>query len=247
MKAYECEQGSQEWLDLHQGIPTASLFSRVVQPGGKLRIKKDGDPYKTNAGELADGRMTYAYELAAERLLNEMRPEIGDIPAVQRGKKMEPSAIQQYEFISGKRTTKIGFITPDHGRWGCSPDRLLVDEVAGLEFKAPGAVKHLEYWNQGQTRDYWCQVQGSLMITGFPVWWFVSYHPNLPEVVIRFERDEAFIEKLERGLEIFCTEVDDICGRIKADGYVPPYNMGRTRVDSMAKLTKADPSLFAIG
>jgi YqaJ-like viral recombinase domain len=226
------------------GIPTASLFHRIVQPGGMPRLKKDGEPYKSSAGELAAGRRTYMYELAVERLFDQPRAKIADIPTVRRGKNLEPAAIQQYEFVSGRRTAKIGFITPLHGKWGCSPDRLLCDEPGGLEFKAPDAKTHLKYWNEGPGTDYRCQVQGSLMITGLPIWEFVSFHPNLPEVVVRFERDEPFIAKLEAGLTQFCAELDDLCERIRAEGFQPPSYAPQSREDAWRQMLDADPNLW---
>lgn len=234
MKIYTYEQGSPEWHAAHMGIPTASEFHRVVMPGGEERFKKDGTPYKSSKGELAAGRWTYAFELAAERLLGETKDSIDGLRWIERGKMLEAPAIAHYEFVRGNPTAKVGFITPDHGRWGCSPDRLVVgndgDPLGGLEIKAPAAPKHLEYFINGLGPAYLCQIQGSLMTTGFDYWDFESYHPQLPEVLLRFERDEAFITKLREGLEQFCDEVDFIVLKIKDAGYVPTP---RARVGGM--------------
>jgi hypothetical protein len=225
MKIYDCEQGTPEWHALHMGRPSASEFHRIVQPGGEARFKKDGTPYKSSKGELAEGRWTYAFELAAQRLLGETKDPIDGLKWVDRGKMLENPAIAHYEFVRGRSTAKVGFITPDHGRWGCSPDRLVVgkdgDPLVGLEIKCPGSVKHLEYFINGVTAAYRCQIQGSLMTTGFEFWDFQSYHPQLPEVLLRFERDEEFIDKLEAGLNQFCDEVDFVVAKIKDAGYVP--------------------------
>ena len=225
MIVHDVEQGSGDWFKARAGIPTASEFHRIVMPGGEPRIKKDGTPYKSKVGELAEGRWTYAYELAAERLIGESKMPLDGLQWLERGKALEPDAVAHYEFTRGRKTAKVGFITPDHGKWGCSPDRLVVgiegDPLGALEVKCPSATKHLQYFDDGPGTDYRCQVQGLLLITGFDFHEFLSYHPQLPEVLIRFTRDEEFIAKLEAGLTQFCDELDDIVEKVKAAGYVP--------------------------
>lgn len=234
MILHEVDNGSPEWFAARMGIPTASEFHRVIQPGGELRFKKNGEPYKSQAGELADGRWTYAYELAVERLLGESKQSIDGLRWVERGSMLEPDAVQHYEFVHDCRTVKAGFITTDDKRMGCSPDRIMVDEIGGLEIKCPGAAKHLEYFIGGPGVNYRCQVQGSLLITGFPWWDFESYHPQLPEVVRRFERDEEFIAKMKIGLDQFCKEIDEIVAKVKEAGFVPTPEHIMTPVDRMA-------------
>lgn len=246
--AYNCDQSSEEWKELHLGRPTASEFHRIVQPGGEERIKKDGTPYKSSRGELAEARWTYIYELAVERLLNQPRPDIGHLKAVERGKMLEPHAIQQYEVVHGHKTTKIGFITPEHGKWGCSPDRLLIDQKGGLEFKAPNAETHLRYWNEGLGPAYKCQIQGSMMITDLPTWTFISYHPNLPEVSITVHRDDEFCEKLEKGLTQFSAELDKLCAKVLEEGVtLPSVAPAANDIDGWRKIMDADPGAWAIG
>lgn len=236
----EAIQGSPEWLALRMGIPTASEFHRVVQPGGEPRFKKNGEPYKSHAGELAEGRWTYAYELVAERLLNESKQTIDGLQWVERGKMLEADAVELYESLYGQ-TAKCGFIMPDHKRYGCSPDRILCDELGGVEIKCPGAIKHLEYFNEGPGTNYRCQVQGCLLVTGFATWDFLSYHPQLPEVLIRFERDEPFIDKLRAGIEQFCEDVNEICEKVRKAGYVPPPGQMIGPVDAAyGEMSRAD-------
>lgn len=211
MIIHELDQGSPQWFAVRAGIPTASEFHRIITP------KRE---------QLADGRWSYAFELAAERLLGESRQSLDGLQWVERGKVLEVDAVSHYEFVRDRKTAKVGFITPDHGRYGCSPDRLVAgndgDPLCALEIKCPSSIKHLEYFINGPGADYRCQVQGSLLVTGFDQWDFLSYHPQLPELLIRFERDERFIAKMEACLDQFCDEVDEIVEKIKAAGYVPP-------------------------
>jgi hypothetical protein len=82
----------------------------------------------------------------------------------------------------------------------------LIDEMGGLEFKAPDPETHLKYWNEGPGTQYKCQVQGAMAITDLPMWRFVSYSPNLPEVALTFKRDDDFCAKLETCLNQFCAD-----------------------------------------
>lgn len=220
----DCDQGSPEWFEVKAGRPSASEFHRILTPSRE---------------KLADGRHSYAFQLAAERLLGESRASIDDIDHVQRGKLLEPQAVEHYEFVRGRKTAKVGFIMPDHKRWGCSPDRLIIgadnDPLGGLEIKAPTGAKHLEYFTFGPGSDYRCQVQGSLLITGFDFWDFQSYSPQLPEVLIRFTRDEPFIRKLESALDQFTDELEAIVEKVKAAGYVPTPTSFASPVDMAAR------------
>lgn len=250
MIVHDIPQGDIQWFAVRAGIPTASQFHRIVQPGGEPRFKKNGEPYKSSAGELADGRWIYAFELAAERLLGESKMPLDGLRWIERGKFLEGDAVSHYEFTRGRKTAKVGFITPDHGRWGCSPDRLVVggdgDPLEALEIKCPSAPKHLEYFIAGPGTNYKCQVQGSLMTTGFDCWWFQSYHPQLPEVLMRFDRDEAFIAKLQSGLEQFCDEIDEVVERIKEAGYVPTPSSFAGPVDVAMRAWEGSDAIEAI-
>jgi hypothetical protein len=258
MKVYYCEQGSDEWNDLHLGRPTASSFHRVVQPGGEPRVKKNGDPYASKAGELAEGRWTFAYELVVERLLGETKRDAAGLHYPERGKLLEEDAIRHYQFLNPSvQATKVGFITPDHGLWGCSPDRLITplgetltgddlrSAIGGLEIKSPSAEKHIEYFWRGPRRDYWCQLQGSMMITGFEWWEFQSFHPQLPDAYRRFERDDDFIDKLHKGLSQFCEEVDAVEQSLREAGFIDAMATPASR-DDWQRMLEADPGLWTI-
>lgn len=206
IKMWECAQSSDEWHNLRMGIPTASAFDRIMQPS------------KMGYAAAAEG---YACELAIERLLGESVEPIGNLPYVERGKVLEPHAIAHFEVLYGK-TAKVGFISDPELKWGCSPDAILVGgEIGGLELKSPAAHTHAKYMvSDDPGKDYVCQLQGSMMITGFPCWYFMSYHPGLPEVVFRYERDEKFIKILRGHVETLRARVDEICAKIKSEGEI---------------------------
>ncbi len=57
------------------------------------------------------------------------------------------------------------------------------------------------------------QVQGAMWITGRMWWDFVSYHPDFPEhlqlFVTRIDRDDEYIETLQKEVSEFLNEVED--------------------------------------
>lgn len=245
MILHDVVQGDPEWFAVRMGIPTASQFHRVLTP------KK---------GELAEGRWSYAYELAAERLLNESKETIDSLQWVERGKLLEPDAVNHFRLVKRLKVAKAGFITTDDRRWGCSPDMIVYDgdppdltseeawrTLGGLEVKCPMAATHIRYFIDGLDAQYRCQYQGSLLVSGFSHWWFESYYPSLPQFLVRMERDEPFIEKLASALDQFCDEIEMICEKIKAAGYVPPPGAMRIPIDQLADMMDKDPNLWAMG
>lgn len=201
----DCEQGTPEWKAARLGIPTASEFKRIIT---------------ASKGIISAGADKYAYGLIAETLLGEPLPEPpSNLFWLNRGREMEPLAIQQYEWSTDNETRKVGFIRSDDGSLGCSPDRLLVGVDIGLECKAPSAEVHMGYYLDGPGDDYRQQVQGSLLITGFECWDFYSYHPGLPEVRIRTYRDEDYIAKMRTALDAFLELRDRLLARALASGF----------------------------
>jgi hypothetical protein len=235
MKIFDVPQGEPAWFAARAGIPTASEFHRIITP------KRE---------QLAEGRWSYAFRLAAERLLGESTQSIDGLQWVERGKILEGDAVSHYEFTRGRQTAKVGFITPDHGRYGCSPDRLIVgkdgDPLGGLEIKCPSSPVHLAYFINGAGEDYRCQVQGSLMVTGFEFWDFQSYHPQLPEVLVRFTRDEPFIRKMQSALDQFCEEIDHIVEKVKEAGYVPTPERFSSPLDVAARAWEGEDAIPGI-
>ena len=190
MKIIPCTQGSPEWHAARLGIPTASNFGKIVTPA-------------CAASKSAEG---YMHQLVAERLIGHPCGEI-DTPWMQRGQITEAEAVAYYELQRGVDTQAVGFVTTDDGSAGCSPDRLIRDD-GGLEIKCPSAAVHVGYLLEREPRKYWPQIQGALWITGRRWWDFLSYCPELPPALIRFERNEQFIASLASAVETFNEHLD---------------------------------------
>jgi hypothetical protein len=194
----DVQQGSQEWLRLRSGLPTASRFSDIITPSGKPSRSAE----------------RYLLTLLAERLMG--HPCIEHMSMwQQRGSQLESSAVAFYELQSDCSTTPIGFVTTYDGRIGASPDRLVGDDGL-LEIKCPSEWQHLSYLlNHGSVAgDYRVQAMGQLMVTERKWLDLLAFHPELPPAMIHIERDEEFIHLLSNAIVTFSLELErqfDIC------------------------------------
>lgn len=185
----EVEQLSPEWFAMRRGIPTTSEFKRIVTPGGKL------------SAQSAD----YMHRLLAEWILDRpLEEDALETKWMERGRKLEDEAVRSYEFETERVTETVGFITSDDGLIGCSPDRLIVGEPGLLEIKCPAPQTHVGYMlRRTVDKDYLPQCMGQLYVTGREWVDIQSYHPGLPSVIIRVERDEKYIDALAVALADF--------------------------------------------
>lgn len=216
MKIHDCEQGTPDWFRLRQGIPTASCFDQIMTP-------------KTM--KLSESRHKYAVRLIAERILNWQAQSLETLEHIRNGKEREPQAIRQLEFVHEIETRTIGFITTDSGRWGASPDRLIKGSGEPVEVKCPSDPTHLGYLLLPHPDPYKCQVQGQILTVEADTSLFYSYHPMMPECLLRTDRDQPFIDKLEACLRQFCDEVDEMERRARMLGTFQAYAEMRTPIE----------------
>lgn len=201
MRRIACEQGSEEWMMARLGIPTASSFDKIVTPTGKPSAQAD----------------RYLARLAAEWYLGQPLDE--DSHGTQfmaRGTDMEPEAVGFYEFDTGLDTETVGLCLTDDRRVGASPDRLVGDDGL-LEIKCPSAEVQMTYVLGGVTADYKLQLQGQLWVTGRKWVDLLCYHPTLPRVKARFERDEKFIGILSTEVGAFVVKLEEARARLMPD------------------------------
>jgi len=189
------EQGTNEWLKLRLGIPTASNFNKII-------TSKGGNSTQINA---------YALELASDTLILEPE-ESYKSSDMERGNELEPEAREAYEQYTFNSVNIVSFIKEND--CGYSPDGL-VGEEGLIEIKCPQKKNHTEYLSKKTLPSaYKAQVQGGLMISGRKWCDFISYNPNFEEknrlMIIRVFRDEEFIYKLKEGIK----KVNDIKNEI---------------------------------
>ena len=174
------EQGSPEWLASRLGRPSASMFGKLI----------------TGSGKPSSSAEFYINEMIAERLTGRSKPFFTN-EHMERGTALEPEAREAYEFITDYEVQETGFILDDSEEFGCSPDGLVVDHSLGLEIKCPSDSVHVSYLRAGKVpAKYYQQVQGCMWITGRDCWDFMSYHPEMPHLLVRARRNEKFIEAM---------------------------------------------------
>ncbi|MDE2105195.1 MAG: YqaJ viral recombinase family protein [Patescibacteria group bacterium] len=198
MKIIDVQQGSPEWLRLRLGIPTASEFSKIVTPTGKLSKQS----------------VKYANQLIAEELMGEPIKDLNNLYWIERGKMLEPDAVQLYEFETGNKTIPVGFVTNDAGTIGASPDRFTNNGIC-LEIKCVAPDNHVRNMVNGFDEKYKPQVQGQLYVTELEHAEWFSYHPDFPPVLRKIDRDDAYIKLLHEALTQFVEMKAEMLEKIK--------------------------------
>jgi YqaJ-like viral recombinase domain len=206
MKILTVTQRSPEWHAARVGIPTASEFHRIVTP-----VK----------GDLAKAHAKYAHELVAETLLGRAVERAPGTPwAMARGRAFEPLAMEEYERTQKVTVDRVGFVTTDCGRIGCSPDGIVSGTRRGVEIKCPLDDNFVSIWADGPGDDYKPQVQGSLAVSECVEWDLYIWHPAFEPVLIRTQRDEPYIGKMRDALGKFLTLRDELLARAKVEKFV---------------------------
>jgi hypothetical protein len=199
------DQNSDEWMALRSGKFTASTFA-------DLFTKTDGKTYQNAIIKVAYERVTGECE---ESYSNKW---------MQRGHEKEPFAVDNYEAFTFNSCEPAGFYEYDDFT-GASPDRKIVGQNGGCEFKCPSFQVYNEYLevnsdpnNPKLPKSYYWQIIGQLLCTG---WDFIDYmpysSPKLKQILIRIERSkyEKDIELLKHQIGIAIEEVKRIIERIK--------------------------------
>ena len=193
MKTHDCKQHSQAWYDLRLGRPTASRFDCIVTPTGKRTA---------NAA-----RANYLAELVGERLTRTVQQHFVTA-AMERGTILEPRARAYWQMATSKEIAQVGFVTPDHGLWGCSPDGLADDCV--LEIKCPlrhNLVARLidedysEYIAQAQAEMWICEKTHCDLV-------LFSDEQGIPSRIITLDADPKMHAAFEASVPEFCAEID---------------------------------------
>lgn len=206
MKILDVKQGSPEWLKARLGIPTASEFDALVTPLWKVREGAGVD--------------TYLAKKLAEKWRGEpLNSYCGG--AMEQGHLKEPEALTWYEFTKGVDIQRVGFITTDDGRVGCSPDGLLPD--GGIEIKCPEPHTHVSYLLDGTLpKDYLAQVQGGMFVAGRDRWEFLSYCRGMPNLLLEIKRDDKAIDAIRTAVEAFNKRLDEAYARLVDMNDGPP-------------------------
>ena len=228
---HKIDARSPEWFWMRLGMPTASEFHKIVTPGGKISAQAEG----------------YAYVLLAEAKLGHPLDSV-ETQWMTRGIELEDEAIKAYEFEVDIETDLGGFVSNDEGTYGCSPDRL-VGEDGILEMKCPAPNTHMGYLLSpaSMAKEKWPQVQGQLLVTGRSWDDLMSYHPELPAVILRVERDAKYISILQTALETFVEQVRAMRAQLEEKyGPFPDLTPKREVVEDNLGVSDADVDAMLI-
>lgn len=201
MKIINCQQGSPEWNAARAGVFTASEFDSLVTPTWKRR-----------EGETPQ---TYIVRKVAERVLGYTLGDASSF-AMEMGQILEKEAIPWFQLTHDVEVQRVGFILSDDGGSGCSPDGL-IGEDGGIEIKCMQAVHHTKcLLNGGIPPIYLAQVYGGLYVTQRKFWNFLAYHQHLPKLLVRVERDEQIIAKIDEAIQAAREDFDEKLVRVLA-------------------------------
>lgn len=194
----DVEQGSETWLRLRAGIPTASVFSTIIASG------RGGGESKT--------RQTLLYRLAGERLTGEPAENYTN-QFMDRGRAMEAEARQHYAFVRDCEPQQVGFIR--NNKAGCSPDAIL-DDDGMLEIKTAMPSVLIPLLLKGELPpEHLAQLQGNLMVAERQWIDLIVYWPKMKSLIIRCERDENYISRLRDEVDRFDLELRRLVERLR--------------------------------
>lgn len=191
------EQGSPEWFAQRYGNASASRIKDVIA--------------KTKSGYSAS-REKYLTELVLERF--GVFKEPFTTKEIEWGIQQEPFARARFEMEENTFVEQCGYILhPTIEKSGASPDGM-VNDNALLEIKCPSTKTHFDYLLKGvPPSEYIPQMAWQMACTGRELCHFVSYDPRSPQGLdyfhVIYERDDNYIEELEKEVKQFLIEVDD--------------------------------------
>ena len=191
------EQGSPEWFALRAGKVTASRVADILA--------------KTKTGPSAS-RQNYLIELALQRTTGIIQESYTNA-AMEWGTQTEPQARVAYEVNTNNFVDQVAFIDhPSIAGFGCSPDGLVSDRGL-VEIKCPNSATHWEYFKAKKAPNkYVIQMQAQMAVTDRDWCDFVSFDPRMPDrsqlLIVRVDRDDAFIAEMEAEIKKFLDEVE---------------------------------------
>lgn len=202
MIVHHIEQGSPEWFSLRAGKPTASEFSKLI----------------TSTGEPSKSLQGYAITLAGEMYAGKPLDAWEGNAYTERGKLLEEDARRAYAFLHDVEPVTVGFISDDAVQYGCSPDSLIGDGMLEIKcLKAENHIKAILYYRKHRKcpPDYVQQTQGQMMVCERGWCDLFFHHPDLPQLIIRQERDETIIKALSEQIHNVINERDKILEELR--------------------------------
>ena len=198
MRVIDSVQGTPEWLESRLGCPSGSGFDKLITATGKPSTQAEG----------------YINQLIAELLTGETT-YVKKTEWMERGNELEPRARDYFELATGNTVVETGFCKHDELECGVSPDGIVGDNGL-IEIKCPAPSTHVAYLRSGVLpTKYKQQVQGQMWITERDWCDFLSYHPSMPALLVRVERDKDYIDLLAAEVEKACNTIQTQYQKLK--------------------------------
>lgn len=213
-KIKDIPHGSEEWHLVRKGRFTPSELHRLMT-----------EP-KTKSDLLSAGAITYVKEKLAESLTSDfiIENEFQGNAATAWGNAYEDEAINIFADLSDSEIIKPGFII-GNDYFGGTPDGVSADNSFGIEVKCPyNPAVHLdnllldeESFKKARKEYYW-QIQGYILLTGIPDWYFISYDPRQTHLCIKYlhiKKNEADIELIKQKLKLAIDYKQQLLNKLK--------------------------------
>ena len=213
------DQGSAEWYEARAGIPTASAVHRLLTPAKQVYS--------------IAGANSYRCELLAEWLLGDPNdgPDSYLSKWTDRGSALEGDATFWYQGVTDAQLHAGGFCLRNDRQFGGSPDALIRDEQGrisgGLEVKCPKASECIAHLIGERPHAHLAQCQAAIYLCEVDWWDLLVFNPELPESLVRVERDDKYIAKLDAALARFGEFLDHGKTELTRRGYAPKEDAER--------------------
>lgn len=181
----DISQGTQAWFEARLGFLTATDLKKIM-----------GTPA---------AREKFMNAILAERFTPQVDMEFVHENAMARGSRLEPQAVLAFEYVTGIKTQKVGFIEHDTIPFlGYSPDAI-ISETEDVETKCPEGQNYMEIIRtQKVPKEYEDQIIHAFNVNPkLQKRWFVAFNPDLPScpiVIIPVTR-ESIAKNIDEALK----------------------------------------------
>jgi exodeoxyribonuclease (lambda-induced) len=213
------QQGSEEWLEARRGVITASRFKDALdrladKPAKEARYHKKTLELLEEARPAVPGGpssacLLYAKDLARERCDGSVfGPYVN--AQMRWGTEQEPLARMEYEVRHDLLVREVGFFCTDDRKFGLSVDGIVQNsqgsDVGAIEIKSIASSEQLfKVLVEKDYSDYIHQITAPMWLLALEWTDLILWTPDLPKRmhVVRFSRDDDFIESMEDRLVHF--------------------------------------------
>ena len=197
------EQGTEEWLHIRMGLPTASEAATILCAKDDQRSR--------------DARKRYMFKLAGEHFTG--RPMTTFTNAyMERGKAWEPEAREAYSIIKNRQVKQVGFILNTSLCAGASPDGLIGNNRI-LEIKTAEPHILIAAWDKNEfPGEHRAQCMYNLMVSERDKIDCAIYCRDMPVFIAEAGRDERYIRQLQEATLRFNDELNQVIEFMERNG-----------------------------